>query len=214
MQFTCCHVDGDEPSTCTLLVHHQIDREVLHEKLRLVLQRLLIQGVQHRVSGAIGGSAGSLCRALAKMGRHAAERALINFAIFGARKRHSIVLELDDRIRRLFAHVLDRVLVAEPVGAFNGVVHVPAPIVVTHVAERRADATLCRHRVAARREHFRHACGREPRLRQTERGPQAGPARSNDDHIVAVVNEFVIRHQEVPEATRRMAIDAATAATM
>ena len=62
------------------------------------------------------------------------------------------MLELVDDLRRHLAHVLDRVLVAEPVRALDRVVHVPEPVVLGHVAERGADAALRRDRVRARRE--------------------------------------------------------------
>src|SRR5262249_6493975 len=75
-------------------------------------------------------------------GGHAAERPLIDAAVLGARERHAPVLELVDRRRRVAAQVLDRVLVAEPVGSLDGVVHVPAPVVLAHVAERGGDPAL------------------------------------------------------------------------
>ncbi len=98
---------------------------------------------------------------------------LIDAAVLGARERHAVVLELDDRGRRLLAHELDGILVAEPVRALDGVVHVPAPIILAHVAERRGDAALRRHGVAARREDLGEAGGGETGLGQTEGGAQA-----------------------------------------
>jgi hypothetical protein len=156
-----------------------------------VLQRLLVQRVQHRVAGPVRGRARALRDPLAETRRHAAERPLIDSAVLRARERHTVVLELDDGGRRLLAHVLDRVLIAEPVGALDGVVHVPAPIVLAHVAERGADAALRRDRVAARREDLAQACGRQSLLGETERRAQARAARSDDDHIVSVIDEFV-----------------------
>ena len=69
------------------------------------------------------------------------------------------MLKLDDRGNRLAAHVFNRILVAEPVGAPDRVVHVPAPIVLFHVSERRADAALRGDRVTARRKDLGDAGG-------------------------------------------------------
>src|SRR6267154_569896 len=97
--------------------------------------------------GAVGGRAGALRGPLAVMGGHAAERALIYLTLFGARERHPPVLELVDRGRRIAAHIFDRVLVAEPVRSLDGVVHVPAPVVLAHIAERGRNSALRRHRM-------------------------------------------------------------------
>ena len=94
------HVERDDTAAGAIL-HDQVDREVLDEKPRLVLERLLIQRVQHRVPGAVGGRAGALRGALAVVRRHAAERPLVDAAVLGARERHAVVLELDDRCRSL-----------------------------------------------------------------------------------------------------------------
>ena len=167
------------------------------KNVRRVPDRLLIQRVQHRVAGAIRRRAGALRDALAVVRGHAAERALVDAAVVGARERHAVVLELDDRGRRFLAHELDRVLVAQPVRALDGVVHVPAPVVLAHVAERRADAALRRHGVAARRKHLGDAGGRQSGFGKTQRGAQARAARADDQHIVGVVDEFVVAHKAI-----------------
>ena len=97
------------------------------------------------------------------------------------------MLELVDGGGRVAAQVLDGVLIAEPVGALHGVVHVPAPVVRPHVAERRGDAALRGDRVRARREHLRHAGGLEAGFGAAERRAQAGAAGADDDDVVGVV---------------------------
>ena len=64
------------------------------------------------MTGAVCRRACTLRSALAEIRRHAAERPLINAAVFGARERNAIVFQLDDGIRGLFAHVFDRILIA------------------------------------------------------------------------------------------------------
>ena len=212
MQRAVGHVESDHAAAFAIF-HDQVEREVLDEEIRFVLQRLLIQGVQHGVAGAVGRGAGSLRDALAEVRGHAAERPLINAAILGARERHAVMLQFDDRGRRLLAHELDGVLIAEPVRALDRVVHVPAPIIGAHVAERRRDAALRGDRVAARREHLGQAGGRETGLGQSEGGAQSGAAGADDDHIVGVVDRICIRScLENPNTTRKIANMPAAAA--
>src|SRR5690606_10286307 len=151
-------------------------------------------------------------RALAEMRRHAAERPLIDSAILGARERHAVVLELDHRGGRLAAHVLDRVLVAEPVRPLDGVVHVPAPVVLAHVAERGADPALGRDRVAACRKHLADRGGLETQLGEPEGRTQPRPARADHDDVVRVVDELVFAaHGAGESAIFRIANSAAIA---
>ena len=78
-------------------------------------QRLTVKRVQDRMACAVGSGAGTLGRAFAEIRRHAAEGALIDFAFFGARKRHAEMLKLIYRFWRMAAEILDRILIAEPV---------------------------------------------------------------------------------------------------
>src|SRR6202166_3883454 len=103
------------------------------------------------MAGAVGGGAGALRGALAVVRGHAAERALIDLAVFlAARERQAPMLPLVNRLRRVAAQIFDGVLVAEPIGALDRVVHVPAPVVLAHIAEGCCDAALRRDGVRAR----------------------------------------------------------------
>ena len=185
-------LQGHHAAADAVLVDDQVDGEVLDEELRRVPQRLAVEGVQHGVAGAVGHRAGAHGRrALAVLGGHAAERALVDLAVLGARERHAVVLQLVDRGRGVAAQVLDGVLVAQPVGALHRVVHVPAPVVRPHVAERRGDAALGRHRVRAGGEHLGDAGGSEARLGAAERGAQTGAAGAHHHHVVGVIGERI-----------------------
>src|SRR5690606_19945865 len=96
------HVQRDDSAALAVL-HDQIDREVLDEELRLVLQRLLIQRMQHGVPGPVRRRTGALRRALAEMRGHAAERALVDAAVLGAGERQAVMLEFENGVRRLLA---------------------------------------------------------------------------------------------------------------
>ena len=180
-------IDGDDAAAAAVVVHDQVDGEIFDEELGRMAQRLAVHGVQHGVAGAVGGGAGALRGALAVMGGHAAERALIDLAVFAARERQAPMLQFVDRFRRAAAHIFDGVLVAEPVRPLHGVVHVPAPVVLAHIAERGGDAALRRHRVRARRKHLGDAGGAQAGFAAADHGAQAGAAGADDDDVVGVV---------------------------
>ena len=166
-------------------------RKIFDEELALRPQRLTVERVQDGVAGAVGGGAGALRDALAIVGRHAAEWALVDLAFFGARERHAPMVELVDGGRRVAAEVFDRVLVAEPVGAFDGVVHMPAPVVRPHIAERSRNAALRRDGVRASGKHFRDACRAQACLGAADAGAQAGAARADDHDVECVVGDRI-----------------------
>ena len=112
------------------------------------------------------------------------------------------MLQLEHRGHRLPAHVLDGVLVAEPVGALNRVVHVETPVVaVAHVSERGRHAALRRHGVAARRKHLCDAGRFQSRCGHSERRAQSCPARTDDHDVIAVLDDLVsLCHSDVSGA--------------
>ena len=170
-------------------LHDQVEREIFDEELRVVPQRLAVERVQDGVAGAVGGGAGALHRrAIAEIHHVAAERPLVDLAVFGARERHAVMLELVDGGRRLAHHVFHGVDVAQPVRPLDGVVHVPLPVVRTHIGERGGDAALRRDRVRAGREDLGDAGGLEPLLGHAERGAQASAAGADDHHVEFVVD--------------------------
>ncbi len=84
------------------------------------------------------------------------------------------------------AHVLDGVLVAEPVGTLDGVVHVPAPVILAHVTQCRAHAALGGDGVAAGGEDLGDAGGFQAGSRHAEGSAQAGAAGAEHHHVVFV----------------------------
>ena len=107
----------------------------LDEEFRRVTQRLAIECVKDGVARPVRGGAGALCAAFAVIGGHAAEGPLVDLAFFGPREGYAPMLEFIDGRRRFPAQIFDGVLVAEPVGALDRIVHVPAPVVLAHIAE-------------------------------------------------------------------------------
>ena len=98
-------IERDDAAAAAVVVHDQVDGEILDEELGRMPQRLPVHRVQHGVAGAVGGGAGALRGALAVMRGHAAERPLIDLAVFlAARKRQAPMFQLVDRLRRVAAH--------------------------------------------------------------------------------------------------------------
>gem|GEM_PF-2040969 len=188
------HVQREHAAAYALFVEDEVDGEVLDEERGVMRQRLLVQRVQDGVAGTVGRGAGALRGALAVVRGHAAEGTLVDLAFLGTRERHAVVFQLDDGRNRLAAHVFDRILVAEPVGALDGVVEVEAPVVLAHVAERGRDAALRCHGVRAGREHLGDASGLEALFGETEGGAQACAAGADHDHVVLMLLDLVAFH--------------------
>jgi hypothetical protein len=170
-------------------LHDQVEREILDEELRVVLQRLAVERVQDGVAGAVGSGAGALHgRTVAIVHHVAAEWPLVDLALFRARERHAVMLELVDGGRRLAHHVFHGVDVAQPVRPLDGVVHVPLPGIRPHIGERGGDAALRCDRVRARREHLGDAGRAKTLLGHAERGAQPGAAGADDHDVELVVD--------------------------
>src|ERR1700719_1917349 len=173
--------------TALVFIHDQVEHDVLDEELGVVLEALLVKGMEHRMSRPVSGGAGALGQSLAPLHGMAAKRPLIEQAVLGSREWPPEMLELDDRFHGIAAHEFDRVLVAEPVGPLDGVVHVPAPVVLAHIPERRADAALRRDGMAAGRGNPADASGLETCNGHSQCRPQPGAAAPDNDDIVRVM---------------------------
>ena len=165
------------------VVAQQVQRHPLDEELGAGGDVALVERVQQRVAGTVGGGTGALHRLLAEVGRMAAERTLVDGAVGVAVERHAEMLELVHGIGRLAAHELDGILVAQPV----------RPLTVSYIcqyqlsslmfAQRRAHAALRGDRVRTGREHFGQHRNRQARLGQLQRTAHAGSAGADHHHI-------------------------------
>src|ERR1700724_293256 len=78
-------LQADDAAAAAVL-HDQVNREEFDEEFGLVTQRLTVECMQHCVAGPVGRRTGALRRrTLAELGGHAAERALVDAAVLGAR---------------------------------------------------------------------------------------------------------------------------------
>ena len=141
------------------------------------LQQLLVEHLDQDVAGDVGGEDGA---------RRAggAERALREPALVVAREERAPVLELVDVAGRLAREDLDRVLVAEVVGALDRVEGVRLGAVLGGVAERRVDAALGRAGVAAGRVQLRDHADVGARVVGLDGRAHACAAGADDEHVV------------------------------
>jgi len=141
------HFERNHPDTGTFAITNNVKGHPFHKELRAGPDIALIEGVQERMAGAVGGRTGPLHGLFAQVGGVPAKRPLIDGAVGVAVKRHAKVLKLIDHLGCLAAHKLNGVLVTEVVRPFYSVKHVPVPVVLAHVAQRRANTALGRYGV-------------------------------------------------------------------
>ena len=125
-----------------VLDHQQIDHLELVEEGDVVLQALLVQRLQDHVPGAVGGMAARRTGLPVSLLVCPPKGRWAILPIGRAVEGQAHVLQLVDGVDGLVAHELDGILVAQVVGAFDGVVGMPFGVVFLLVAERRADAAL------------------------------------------------------------------------
>jgi hypothetical protein len=146
--------------------------------------------MQQRMAGAVGRRAGADRLLAAVVLRLAAERALIDLAVVQPRERQAHVFQLVHRAGRVAAHELDGVLIAQVIRALHRVVHVPMPVVIRHIGQRRGDAALRRNGMRAGREHLGNQRHLQIGLRQLQRGAQTGAAAADDDRIESALRDL------------------------
>ena len=168
--------------------HADVERVELVEELDVVLDAVLVEGLQDHVAGAVGGVAGAAHRRLAVVAGVPAEPALVDAALGGAVERHPHLLEVQHRVDGFLAHDLDGVLVGEVVAALDGVEGVPLPVVLFDVRQCRAHAALRRAGVAARRVELGQHRGADAGS-GLDGGPHARAACADDDDVVAMFND-------------------------
>ena len=95
------------------------------------------------------------------------------------------MLELVDVSGRLGAEDLDRVLVAQVVGALDGVERMLFRAVVGGVPERGVDPTLGRARVAADGMDLREKRDVGAEIVSLDRGAHPGAPGADDEHVVS-----------------------------
>jgi hypothetical protein len=129
------------------------------------------QGLARDVGDVVGAGGGG-----------AAEGPRAELALRVAVERHAAVLEPQHLARRLAAHDLDRVLIAQVVRALDGVEGVRLPRVVG--VERRVDAARGRVGVRPDGVDLGHDGHGRPRFGGGKGGPLTGEAGADDEDVV------------------------------
>src|SRR4051794_25375640 len=170
-------VAGDRATAIAGLVLHERGDEPLLVAVDgpVVLHQLLVEDMQQRLAGDVSDVVG------ARRGG-AAERARAELALGTAVEGDALVLEPQHLARGLLAHDLDRVLVAEVVGALDRVERVRLPRVVG--VERGVDAARGRVGVRSNRVDLAHDRDRGSRARGGECGALAGESGADDEYVV------------------------------
>jgi len=95
------------------------------------------------VTGSVSDRTASVGLAtFAVLGGLTTESSLVDFALGSSAEGHTVGLEFTDSDRSLTCHVLNSVLVSEPVTTLDRVVEVVLPAVLVHITESCVDSAL------------------------------------------------------------------------
>ena len=124
------------------LVKHHIGHVPFLGEFDAGRDALLPQRVQDLMADAVR----RICRPahghLAEIRGVTTEPSLRDVAVIGAGERHAHTLQVDHGLRGVLGEQLGRILIDQPVAALDGVVVMPMPIVLFHIAQTRRDAAL------------------------------------------------------------------------
>ena len=171
MEFAGQHLDGDHTAAFAVL-DDQVGDEPLFIGAHAGLHDLLVHDVEDRLAGDVGDEE--------RPGvARASEGPRSEAPLFVPVEDDAHVLQVDDLLRRHFAHQFDRVLVAEVVASFNGVVDVGLDGVVAG-SEGRVDAPLGCVGVASDGVDLAHHGHVGPGAIRRDRGPHTREPRSHN----------------------------------
>jgi hypothetical protein len=74
--------------------------------------------------------------------RLTSEGSLVNFSFLCSAERHAVRFKFKNSFRSLSGHVVNGILITEPITTLHGVIEVPSPIILMHVAKSGIDTTL------------------------------------------------------------------------
>ena len=175
-----------------LAVHDEVEGVVLDEVGGVVGEGATVEGVEHGVAGTIGGSSGSvgLTTFTVFLGL-TTEGSLVDLAVLASGEGETVVLQLTDGTGGFTAHVVDGVLVTEPIGTLDGIVEVPSPVIGVHVTQSGIDTTLSGDGVGTSGEELGNDGGLEAIFRKTHSSTKTSTTSTDDDTIVLVVNNRI-----------------------
>mmetsp|Transcript_18054 Transcript_18054/g.30480 ORF Transcript_18054/g.30480 Transcript_18054/m.30480 type:complete len:200 (-) Transcript_18054:226-825(-) len=140
---TIFHAHGYTTQAFPVITHDQVHGKVFHEEEAVKLQGHAIQGVENGMACAVRSSRATIrLAAFAKFQALSTKSTLINLALRSSAEGQTKGFQLQNDLGCQTAHVLNGVLVAQPICALHGVIGVPAPIIFRHVGQGTIDATL------------------------------------------------------------------------
>mmetsp|Transcript_11997 Transcript_11997/g.21516 ORF Transcript_11997/g.21516 Transcript_11997/m.21516 type:complete len:570 (-) Transcript_11997:118-1827(-) len=186
------HAEGNDTTADTLVVHDEVEGKVLDVEIAVPPHGLTIESVEHGVTSTISGAGATVSLATPTVVKGlTTEGTLINLSILSTRKGETVVLKLPDGLGGLTTHVLNSILVTEPVATLNGIVGVPPPVILSHVTESGINTTLGSDSVRPRGEKLGDTGSLESLLRETNSGTETSTTGTNDNSVELVVNELV-----------------------
>ena len=136
------HVVSHDSSALTV-VHDEVKGKVLNKEDAVVAEGSSEEGVKHRVTRAVSHCTAPIGLATStEVSGLTSKSSLIDLSILGSAERHAVGLELQDCLGSLPSHIVNGVLITEPIAAFHGIVEVPAPIILVHVTQGSVDTSL------------------------------------------------------------------------
>src|SRR5690554_4991548 len=196
--FTRLDVDGHNTNHFIFAVLDQIYRVPLVQEGSTTLQVGLVQSVQQSVTGTVSSGTGTGCLGgVVRTLGLTTERTLVNTALLSTGERKTHVLQLEYGLGAYGTHVFDGVLVTDIVGALDGVVHVPAPVVVgISTCDRTGDTALGRYGVRTGRKYFGDTRSLDTGLCQLQGGTHTGSAATDNNRVVR--HGFDVSHRLKP----------------
>ena len=95
-----------------------------------------IQGVEKGVACSISHTATAMSLAsFAVVYTLTSESTLVNFSVLQTTEGHAIVLQLNDSLWRLLTHVVNGILVSQPIRSLHCVVEMVMPMIFLHVPQ-------------------------------------------------------------------------------
>jgi len=125
------------------------------------------------------------------MKRLSSEGSLIDLSFRSTGEWETIWLKLEHCSWGFLGHVMDGILITEPIRTLDGVKEVPSPVVLSHVSEGCIDTTLSSDCVRTSWEQFGNASSLETFLDETKSGSKTSTTGTNYYCIISMVNNGV-----------------------
>ncbi|RUS13984.1 hypothetical protein BC937DRAFT_94515 [Endogone sp. FLAS-F59071] len=127
---------------------------------------------------------------LAVLERLATESTLVDLTLLGTREGDAKVLELDNRVGGLATHVVNCILITQPIAPFDCVTE-SVPALKSSSFKRAPIPHLSSDSVRPGREQLGDTGSVESGLGKTKGGAQTGAAGTDDDGVVGVIDDGV-----------------------